>query len=302
MRHDPTDDELLRSYLLGTLPEEKADPLERRLLAEDELFELCEAIEADLLAAADRGELAPEERERVLRRLASSPQGRERHALARSLNAVAAAPAPVVAFPVRPRPSVRPAFRWAALAAGLLLAAGLSWRLMEPPHGGESSPVIAHERPAPAGPVTSDLPQETPAPPPPPPVVAQEKRPSTEKPKPAKVVWQLALMTLRGSEPPRRVSLPAGTGEVELQIGVEGMEDLESFHLVVRSPRGKTLLDKKGLKPQTLDGARTLVVELPAGQLSAGRYEIEAQGVPQDGGEPEDLSPLSIQVVRGSKG
>ena len=59
MRHEPTDDELLRSYLLGTLPEREADHLEGRLLAEDELFELSEAIEADLLAACDRGELAP---------------------------------------------------------------------------------------------------------------------------------------------------------------------------------------------------------------------------------------------------
>src|ERR1700710_2428723 len=94
MRHDPTDDELLRGYLLGELPEEEAERLERRLLAEDDLFELSEALEADLLAACARGELDATERERVLRRLASSPSGRERLALARALNAPAGRPAP----------------------------------------------------------------------------------------------------------------------------------------------------------------------------------------------------------------
>jgi hypothetical protein len=292
MRHDPTDEELLRSYLLGTLPEAEADPLEDRLLREDELFELSEAIEADLLAACDRGELAPEERERVLRRLASSPQGRERFAFASSLNAAADAPARVVVpFPRRQ------VFQWAALAAILLAAVGLSWYAMENPHGGEAAPWVAQERPAPANPVTSDLP----LPPPPPPPIAQESRPPVEAPKPAKVVCQLALMTLRGgSEPAKQLRVPSGTGVVEFQIGLEGMEDLESFHVLLRSPEGETLLNKRGVKPKTLDRVRTLVVELPASRLSAGRYEIETQGI-APGSEPEALSPLSIEVVRSSK-
>jgi len=295
MRHDPTDDELLRSYLLGTLPEEEAEPLEDRLLWDDELFLLSEAIEADLLAACDRGELALEERERVLRRLASSPQGRERLALARSLNAEAQAPAPVVPFPRR-LPS-RPVFQWFALAAVLVSAVGLCWYGLEHPHGGEAAPWIAQERPAPANPVTSDLP----LPPPPPPPVAQQNRPPAETPQPAKVICQLALMTLRGSESTQRLNVPPGTGVVEFQIGVDGMDDLESFHVVLRSPGGETLLNKRGVKPRTLDGVRTLVVELPASRLSAGRYEIETQGI-APGSEPEDLSPLSIEVVRSSNG
>ena len=78
MRQNQMDDELLRSYLLGELPEPEADRLEQRLLAEDDLFDLLEGLEAELLAAGSRGELAPAERERVFRRLAFSPQGRER--------------------------------------------------------------------------------------------------------------------------------------------------------------------------------------------------------------------------------
>src|SRR4051795_5122885 len=90
MNSNPTtDDELLRSYLLGELTAEEEDAVEGRLLREDELFELSEAIEADLLAEFAQGGLTPAERERVLQRLASSPQGQERLRLPRSPDVLA---------------------------------------------------------------------------------------------------------------------------------------------------------------------------------------------------------------------
>jgi hypothetical protein len=288
MRQNPTDDELLRSYLLGELPEEETDRLERRLLAEDELFELSEAVEADLLAACARGELAPAERERVLRRLASSPRGRERLALARSLNTLAGSPAattaaaPVVPFPRRAPATSRPVLRWAALAAGLLAAAGLSWYALEQrqPHGGgEPAARVAQERAVPAPP---------------------RAQPATLKPEPMKAVFQLALTSLRGAEVAEKLRVHPGTDVVELQIGLEGMDDLDSFHLTVRNRKAETVWAEDGLTPRKLDGVRALVVDLPADRLPAGTYELQAQGrVP--GGEPEDLSPLEIEVVREGK-
>src|SRR4051794_40681084 len=136
MRSNATDDELLRSYLLGELGEDETDGVERRLLAEDELFELSEAIEADLLAACAGDRLDPAERERIRQRLASSPRGRERLALARSLSTLAdgAAAAPVLPFARRaPAAAPRSATRWTALAAGLLAVAGLAWFALERP-------------------------------------------------------------------------------------------------------------------------------------------------------------------------
>jgi hypothetical protein len=289
MRSHPTDDELLRSYLLGELPEEEAEHLERRLLAEDELFELSEAVEADLLAACARGELAPAERERVQQRLASSPRGRERLALARDLNTLAGsserAAAPVVPFQRRAAMPIRPAFRWAALAAALLAAAGLSWFAMERPHGGEAPPWVAQERPAPASPRAPEVPRGAPAP----------------KPEPVKAVFQLALMSLRGAEAAQKLRVRTGTDVVELQIGVEGMEDLKTFHLTLRNRQAETVWERDGLKPVKLDGVRALVVDLPADRLPAGTYEIQARGLNQSG-EPEELSPLDIEVVREGKG
>ena len=288
MRQNPTDDELLRSYLLAELPDEEADRLERRLLADDELFELAEAVEADLLAACDRGELAPAERERVLQRLAASPRGRERLALARSLNTVANTSrdpqGKVVPFQRRTPAPARPALRWAAaLAASLLAVAGLSWYAVERPRGGESAPWIAQERPAPAHAVKAPVP----APP--------------AHPALSKAVFPLALMGLRGAEPARRLRVPPGTDVVELQIALEGMDELASFHVTLRNATAGTSLDQAGLKPKTLDGARALVVDLPAERLPAGRYEIQIQGT-APGGAPEELSPLEVEVVKGSQG
>jgi hypothetical protein len=288
MRQNPTDDELLRSYLLGELPEEEEDRLEQRLLAEDELFELSEAVEADLLAACDRGELAPAERERVQQRLASSPRGRERLALAHALNSLAGsserAAAPVIPFARRAATPARPAFRWAALAAALLAAAGLSWYALERPHGGETPPWVAQERPAPASPRAPEAPRGAPAP----------------KPEPVKAVFQLALMSLRGAETAQKLRVRTGTDVVELQIGVEGMEDLKSFHLTLRNRKAETIWEKDGLEPVKLDGVRALVIDLPAARLPAGIYEIQARGL-NPSGEPEELSPLDVEVVREGK-
>jgi hypothetical protein len=287
MTHDPTDDELLRGYLLGELPEEDAERLEGRLLAEDDLFELSEAVEADLLAACARGELSAAEKERVLRRLASSPSGRERLALARALNALAgSSTAAVLPFPRPAKAPSRRTFQWVALAAGVLVAGGLSWFALESRHGGESAPWIAHERSAPAGPVAAPRGPET--------QIQATLPPPATPPEPVKSIFQLALTSLRGSETAETLRVHPGS-DVELRISVEGMEDLKSFHLTMKSRKAETVWDGR-LEPRQLQGARVLVIDLPAGRLTPGKYEIEARGL-APGREPEDLSPLDVVVV-----
>jgi len=295
MKSNPKDDELLRSYLLGQLPEDEADRLERRLLAEDDLFELSEAVEADLLADYAQGGLAPAERERVQRRLASSPQGRERLMLARSLSKLAGRDRQTAVLPFTGRASAprRPAFRWAALAAGLIVAAGLAWLIPKsptPPQPSPSGQEKNNESESHAPEITdvhrdqevTKAPQQQKAPPPAPPAV-----------------FQLALTSLRGGEAAKKLRVPAGAGTVELQIDVAGMEDLASFHLTLRDRKTRAAVKEwTWRKPRSLNGVRALVVEIPAELLPDGSYEIQAQGRAR-GGEPEDLSPLEVEVVRG---
>jgi hypothetical protein len=311
MRQNPTDDELLRSYLLGKLPEPEADRLEQRLLAEDDFFNLLEALEAELLAAASQGELAPAERERVLRRLASSPQGRERLALAQSLNHLADERlAPVV--PLHRRAAdPKPVFQWTALAAAALLAtAGLFWFTRQPPiqpptggNGGEIANQVFHERPAPASPVpapTAPVEKKEPAPqasPSPDRLALKEESAPARRSEPVKAVLTLALTTLRDAgEEPERLRLPSNAEVAEIQIDLEGLEDAGPFHASVRARGEEPVWDKKGLKPQKLDWGTALVLDVPAQYLAPGLYEVSVTS----SAEPEEMTQ-EFRVVRESR-
>jgi hypothetical protein len=256
MKRESQDDMLLRSYLLGELREEEADRLEQRLLEEDELFEHAEAMEADLLAAADRDELAPAERERVLRRLASSPQGRERLALARSLNAMAAEVVPVV-VPFRRRVPP-PAIHWAALAASLLMLIGLGLSAFQ--YGPQAWKTITR----------IVLPQPPPAAPP--------------------AVLALTLQSLRGAgdEVVAELHLSPGSRTAEFQIDMEGT-DAKSFNVAIHR-KERTIWEKSALKPIQMSGSPVLVVDVPAKILSAGRYEIAV--TPE--GESEEIQEFEV--------
>jgi hypothetical protein len=279
MTLNPLDDELLRSYLLGRLPEEEADGLEARLLQDDELFLLAEAVEADLLAAADRGELAPEERERVLRRLASSPQGRSRLALAHALNQEAgpaqAEKRQAVVVPFRPRVA---AMRWAALAAAVVAAAGLSWYSLSNQNGGGSAPQVVQERPAPAHPVE---PRTTP--PQPAPTVEAEL---------SRVAFNLTLLSLRGEETLETLTVPEGTGLVELRLSGDDLGSYKTFDVRIRNRAGETVWEQDGLRAKA---GPVVVAEVPAGRLPDGTYEIQTEGRAA-GGEPEELAPLEVEI------
>lgn len=287
MNENPSDDARLRSYLLEELPEPEADALERRLLADDELFDLLEAHEAELLAAASRGELPAAEKERVLRRLAASPGGRERLALARSLNAEAdrLADSPpwsrVLPFIRRDVPA-RAVWSGLAAAAALLLVVGLWFALQR--FTADAPPLTSQRWTAPANPVRPTPPEEptqriaeTPARPDPQPEVAQKEQPArgaVEQRQPVTATFALSLMTLRGRGGNEEFSIAAGTDLVEIQIDLEGLEDLEPYHAAVRSEENETIWEKAGLTPKQLDWGTALVLEIPAERLPAGTYRV----------------------------
>jgi hypothetical protein len=324
MRQNPSDDRLLRSYLLGELPEQEADRLEERLLADDELFDLMEALEAELLADCSRGELAPAERERVLRRLASSPQGRERLALAGSLNKVAdgiSQQATVVPFRSRAT-APKAVFQWVAMAAGLLLVAGLSWfQLQTPqmPQKGNSPPVHTSDSQAPEKPIAPPVPEEkqasksTPQQPERTPEtttgpvtttekIAEQGQASTKRPDLVKAVLALSLTTLRGGEEETqelRLGLDADIAEIQLN-NLAGVEEFESFHVAIRNKEKETIWEKDGLTSRQQDEGPALVLDVPAGQLASGLYEVRVQGTPAEG-EPEDLAIQEFRIVRAGR-
>jgi len=290
-------DELLRNYLLGDLPEDEVDRLERQLLKDDELFKLGEAIEAELLAAYARGELDAAQGERVLHRLASSAAGQARLALARSLNTAASnpqtVPAPVVPLR-RAAPAPRPVIRWAALAAGILIAVvGALWLAPQAVRqSGVRSKIadnisipVKQNAPIPRSQdVEKTLPQPDHS-------TQQNERASTKPTAEAKppFVIALSLATLRGAEEIEKFPIPAGTSTVEIQLDLEGLEDLKSFHAAVRSKDRGTVWEKGGLAPKRLKWGSALVLKIPAEDLPSGRYEVAV-----DAGTEELIHPFEV--------
>lgn len=277
------DDELLRKYLLGDLPEEESEAVERRLLQEDDLSELSEAVESEILEAYANGELSPERRARVERFLSSSPSGRLRLAVLSGLATLAAEPAVPSNVLQFPRPDLsRPLHRFAAIAAMLAIAAA-SFLLVpirpDLPDQRAVAPVIpqppAQRLPGPGHTPT----QETPGP-----ILIAETPQPTPSPIPSFVVIQLALSALRdeGQETP---AFDVPTDEIaSLQIQLrERDKNYSSYQVILKDGLDEESRRWEALQPTATDGEQVLVVEIPAGQLQEGRYTATIQGITSEG-------------------
>lgn len=320
------DDELVRRFLLRELTEDETERVEERLLREDELFDLCEAVEADLLEAAARGELAPAERDRILERLASSPQGRARLALARDLAAFADGKMILPAPLPFPRPDVltmRPAFRW-ALAAGLaaILLGGIGggiWSFLANNGPGDRSDLATKVPPSEQGhrpgqdrtnpgpdlvPVDPDNEATDPGVATPPPDQSQDQVPLETDEPPARdpLIVELSLLAaLRSGEGPEaiekieEIEIPSGR-DVELHVPhVVTVAGFDSYDAVVKRGDEKFFRFEPRLVRQV---DNDLVLDLPASTLPVGRYKVEVYG--NSAGEtPELLVEQELEVSGG---
>src|SRR5947207_3279167 len=79
------EENLIRSYLIGELPENEQDELEQRLLADPEFFEITSMIEGELLDDYVMGVLSESDRMSLERRLLISAQQQRRVQLIRLL-------------------------------------------------------------------------------------------------------------------------------------------------------------------------------------------------------------------------
>lgn len=288
-------DELLRRYLLGRLETEELSRLEERLIREEDLFEMAEAVEADLLDDYAHDRLAPEDREQVALRLAASPRGRSRLALIRGLGTIAnEKEGRVISFPSARRELSR-FERAAAMAAMLTLAVLSAWLATRSPD--LVQPPQVAEAPAPALPPRSRPVPPVVAPQPPGEVIAESTPPETPAPQPAApLVIQLALTTLRGEEMIPEENVPPGTGRVQLHLRLDeaDKDGYASFQAAVRGPG--TELRLADLKPGKIDGEWTLVLELDP-QLEEGGYEVEVWGVTASG-DAERIASKELEIQR----
>lgn len=291
------DDELLRKHLLGDLSEEESEAVERRLLQEDDLSELAEAVESEILEAYAKGELSPERRARVKRFLSSSPSGRLRLAVLSGLATLAAesaVPSNVLPFP---RPDLsRPLHRVAAIAA--MLAIAVASFLLVPirpdlPDQTATVPAIRQPR-APRVPVIRPVPPLDKSGPV---LIAETPQPTpTPSPSPSFVVIQLALSVARdeGQESPG-FDVPADQiARLQIQLR-ERDKGYSSYQVILKDGLDEESQRWEALQPTATGGEQTLVVQVPAGQLQEGRYTATIQGITPEG-IVEDLAFPEFQV------
>jgi hypothetical protein len=287
------DDELLRRYFLGDLSDDEKEGLERRLIEDEPLSQLAEAIEDEVLEDYDRGELQPDESARVARHLAGSPSSRLRLAVIRGLAAIAAEQATRGRLLPFPRPDLsQPGVRAAALAAMLVMAVGSTWLAFQtapPVH-----PVVAGA-PAPTPTPRSAVPPVTPTPPP----VIAEKEPIQPPVRPSlrTFVQALSISASRGGEEGvPEVRVPAGFDRVELHLLLgDGNESYRSFRVDLRALTEEKVILEEDLRPRETSEGQALVLTLDASRLREGRYLAEVRGVTADGSF-EDIGFPEFQV------
>jgi hypothetical protein len=297
------DPNFLRDYLLGGLTEEKRNAVERRLLADDDYFELVEAVEGDLLADCANGALSPGEHARVMRSLASSPRGMARLTASREL-AILSRERPIlpprpIPFPVNLWPMRRLA-GFAAMAAMLLAVfgsvrlsqhtaipgggaamagnrtAGALHRLQAPEQAAQTPalPPLQASRP-PQIPQTAQTPQ-TPA--------AEPQRPPAAGRELAPAVLELALATVRSGGAPRpTLIVPPGTRRIEIQLPIQEGDDFPSYHATILDAGDEPVWQQDLVSHRAADAGAAVLVSLPAERLPAGTYRLELSGVGADG-------------------
>jgi CHAT domain-containing protein/Tfp pilus assembly protein PilF len=121
------DDNILRSYLLGTLPQERAEQLEESLLKDDETIEHLSLIEDELIEDYARNALEAGDRQQFERYFLSNPKRRRKLMLVRGLRKYTEDVGHVSAadrIPARPWYIPHPSPQWAAIAAVLVVAVG----------------------------------------------------------------------------------------------------------------------------------------------------------------------------------
>jgi hypothetical protein len=238
-----TDQERLRSYVLGTLSEGEAEELERRLLVDEELHERLEMEQDALVEAHVRGTLSPADGAQLEARMRASPALAEHVRQERLLHqrlAPAAARARVRSY-------------WPAAAAALLLVAAATWwwqaRPAEAPDTAAGSPSPAPAPPSPAGPVS-------PAPPAAVEVVSLTLSPG---------------QTMSGGSPDG-VALAPGIQRVQLELVLDPPV-AAAYAVVIRSERERLIWRDERAQPNSVDA--TLTLAIPARVLAPGRYRLE---------------------------
>jgi hypothetical protein len=278
------DNETLTRYLLGTLPETEAEPLDELSIADDEFAARLEDVENDLVDAYVRGQVSGSRRGEFETRYLASASGRDKVAFARALAAASARSA-------RPRVAARVAAdsRWMLaaaavflLAAGFLLAQNLRLRrelgdlratgaaLEE--RASELSARLEHQQGA-----SAEAAQELTR-------LRDELarvRQSGDRGAPTAVATFLLMPAMRGGGG-TEISIPPGAATVTLQVLLEA-QGFSSYDAAITDAAGTRVWQGQDLRPHAAATGQIVSVSVPATAFTTDRYVLELNGTSPSG-------------------
>lgn len=313
----------MRRYLLGDLPDAEITALEEQLFADDEKFEQACETENKLIEGYVRGRLPSEDQERFERHYLASPVHRRRVGIARNLieqadelKAETIAPEPQVPWPVRLSEKLsfsHATWRFAALTAAamlLLATSGLLWLFLdrmrlrdelaqlkaESEAGPSREQALADQIAAARG--ESEI------------LATELKRlgaernssapqltPPAQAPRPSTFSFLLSPLLVRGGGDPQTLTIPPKTDVVSLRMKAEA-KDARRFQASVRTIEGRQIWQQRTIKPR-IDGAgnAAVAVHIPAGKLIPGDYILTLSSV-NLAGALEEVNRYFFRVSR----
>ena len=286
MQLDLKEQESLRQYLLGSLPEEEISALEERLLTEADFYEELLVVEDELIDQYLSGEQSPAEREKFESHFSQAPERQRKVRFARTLQKYlsntseseaceesdqespepAIAVEPIVSPPVSPIVPIakkRPFFSFLpsnpplnyALAAVLaLVVGGASWM-----------------------------------------AVSRLMNPASREPGQVLAVILTPGLSRSGDRGDTKISIPAGTGTLQLQLELS-KTDYRSYHAELLTSERAKLAASENLKPETTGAKKFITMPVSASLLKRDDYQVKLSGLRPDGNF-EDVATYTFRVL-----
>ena len=309
--NQPLDDEFLRRYLLGALPEAEAEPVHELSMTDEEFAGRLDAVENDLVDAYVRGELSAENLEQFKTYYLASPRRREKVDFAEGFLALerraVAAPARKETASLSPQqgkrsawsmPLPRFALPWGFAAAFLaLLVSGGYLFVQNLELRKQMTEELARHRFADqrAQQLEGQLDQER---------AAKDEslrelqraRESQANLDQLRTVSALLPPPMRGPGPISTISLHPGTDLVVLVLPLES-DDFPAYRAQVKDPAANHVLWSSAVLTASHGGERKSVsISFRARLLKQQNYVVNLTGVPGHGA-PEVIAAYPFRVV-----
>lgn len=258
------DEAVLRDFLLGRLPSDRAESLESEMLESEELYEKVQIAETELFDDFAAGRMSAPDQKAFLARY-HGHTARSRFVFASTLQSRMAV-MKVAAFHPRTARMVL------AAAAITLVAIGLAWVSMSRP----------------------ELPTVTPT------QTAQtlEPAPSVVPPLAGSISFTISLGGTRASTDGSTLLIPPDTATVQLGVALHPEDAYERYAIDVRDAGDRSVWKQSDLQASVAPGTRTVRTAIPADLLPVGTYELAVSGVTGNDAS-EDLGFQSLEVRRG---